>query len=70
MPTSIKQLSAQEKRALKLISASQRQIATITARELSEALGFSSSRSGHVLIVALEEAGKIRRLKRGQIEVL
>lgn len=70
MPKSLEPLSAQEKKALKVISGTQRMIATITARELSDALGYSSSRSGHSLIVRLEEAGRIKRTNRGQIEVL
>jgi hypothetical protein len=70
MTTNSEVLTEQEKRALKLISESERNIAAITARGLSDALGYASSKSGHDLIVSLEAKGLIRRLNRGQIEVL
>ena len=70
MKTNTEALTEQERKALKVISKSVREIATITAREISDSLGYASSKSGHDLTVSLEEKGKIRRLKRGQIEVL
>lgn len=70
METNTEALTEQERKALKLISKSVVEIATITAREISTELGYASSKSGHDLIVSLEGKGKVRRLKRGQLEVL
>ncbi len=70
MTTNSDPLTEQERRAYKLISDSQRNIALITIREISEELGYASSKSGYDLILSLEAKGKVRRLARGQIEVL
>ena len=70
MTTNTEALTELERRALKLISGSVKPVATITAREISDELGYASSKSGHDLIVSLEGKGKIRRLKRGQLEVI
>lgn len=70
MTTNTEALTEQERKALKLISESQISVASITVRELGEALGYASPRQPQEIIVALEKAGFIKRTKRGQIQVL
>ena len=70
MKTSLDQLTPREKEAYLLIVDSQRTVASITTRDLGQKMGYAGPRAPWELVKSLEKKGLVRRVKRGQIEVL